>query len=66
MNVKGVLTGFVMVAPIVLVVSLVVSYLYGLLVHGSGVLDWESSIRLAIIFGIALPLIRQLDGKKGS
>lgn len=64
MNFKHIIFGFLLIAPIILVVSLVVTYLYGALAHGSGVLDWESSIRFAIIFGIALPVIRQLDKKK--
>jgi hypothetical protein len=64
MNVKEVVLGFLATGPIVLVVSLVVSYLYTLLAHGSGSLEWESSIRLGIILGIALPLVRELDRKK--
>ncbi len=64
MNFKDLAIGFSLVAPIVLVVAIVVAYLYGLLVHGAGALEWESSIRLAIIFGIALPVIRQVDKKK--
>jgi hypothetical protein len=47
-----------------LIVSFVVTYLYGALVHGIGMLEWESSIRLAVVFGIALPVIRQLDKRK--
>jgi hypothetical protein len=65
MKVKEVVLGFLATAPIVLIVNLVVTYLYTLLAHGNGSLDWESSIRLGIIFGIALPLVRQLDKKKG-
>jgi hypothetical protein len=34
MNFKDVVIGFFMISPIVLVVSLLVAYLYGLLVHG--------------------------------
>lgn len=56
--------GFLVIAPIVLIVSLVVTYLYGLIAHGSGIADWEASVRFAIILGIALPVIRQLDKKK--
>ena len=55
-----------MISPIVLVVSLLVAYLYGLLLHRSALLDWQMSIGLAVIFGIALPLIHQLDKKKAS
>jgi hypothetical protein len=64
MNVKEVVLGFLATGPIVLVVNLLVTYFYTLLAHGNGSLEWESSIRLGIIFGIALPLVRQLDRKK--
>jgi hypothetical protein len=66
MNFKQFLFAFCLVAPIVLIVSLVVGYLYGFLVHGVGLLEWESSIRFAIILGIVLPLIRQVDKKKAA
>jgi hypothetical protein len=65
MTFKDFILGFFVSGSIVLVVSLVVAYLYGLLAHGNGVLDWELSIRLALIFGIALPIVRVLDKKKG-
>lgn len=61
MNAKTFLNGFLWTGAIVLVISLVVSYLYGLLVHGAAALEWESSARLAIIFGIALPLVKHFD-----
>lgn len=65
MNVKDIVTSFFVVGPIVFVVSLIVAYLYSLVVHGNGVLEWEASIRLALIFGITLPIVRHLDKKKG-
>ena len=61
---KQIVLGFLLIAPIVLIVSFVVTYLYGALVHGIGMLEWESSIRLAVVFGIALPVIRKLDKRK--
>ena len=66
MNVKEFVTSFVIVGSIVFIVTLIVAYLYNVVVHGNGVLEWESSIRLALILGIALPIVRQLDRKKGS
>jgi hypothetical protein len=41
-----------------------VSFLYSLIVHGSGQVDWESAVRLGIILGIVLPFARKLEGKK--
>ena len=66
MNVKDLVTSFVIIGSIVFIVTLIVAYLYNVVVHGNGVLEWESSIRLALILGIALPIVRQLDRKKGS
>jgi hypothetical protein len=66
MNFKQILFDFLLIAPIVLIVSLVVAYLYGVLAHGAGLMEWESSIRFAIILGIVLPIIRQLDKKKAA
>jgi hypothetical protein len=66
MNLKQIFFAFCLIAPIVLFVSLVVAYLYGVLAHGAGVMEWESSIRFAIILGIVLPIIRQLDNKKAA
>jgi hypothetical protein len=65
MNVKDLLTSFFIIGSIVLGVTLIIAYLYSLVVHGNGALEWESSIRLALVLGIALPIVRQLDRKKG-
>jgi hypothetical protein len=66
MNVRNFVQGAVVTGVIALVVSALVSYLYSLLVHGTGLVDWEGSIRIAVIFGIVFPLIRELDRRKTS
>ena len=58
MNARTFVTEFVITGLIAFVVALIVTYLYGLLVHGVGVVEWESSIRLGVILGIILPLTR--------
>ena len=57
MNMKKFISEFGMTAVVVFVVTVVVTVLYNLIVHGVGVVDWEHAIRLAIIFGIALPFL---------
>lgn len=52
------------VFSLVLVVGAVVTYLYSLLVHGSGIIDWDTSLRLAIIFAIVLPTLREVERKE--
>ena len=52
---------FVIIFAIVFIVSTIVSYFYSLIAHGAGSVDWEASIRFAIIFGIIFPAIRIID-----
>jgi hypothetical protein len=54
MKLKKIVIDFITTFFVVLVAAVVVSFLYSLLVHGSGAVDWENSIRLGIIFGIVL------------
>jgi hypothetical protein len=58
MNIKQSLTDFVVFFAVTLVVTIVVTFLWNFLVHGSPLVDWETSFRLAIIFGIVLPLVK--------
>lgn len=63
MNVKKFAMDVAATFAVVLVVSVVVTYLYALIVHGAGLVDWESSFRFAIIFGIVLPWVNQRQKK---
>lgn len=45
-------------AAITFIVAAVVTYLYSLLVHGAGVVDWGTAVQLALVFGLVLPLTR--------
>jgi hypothetical protein len=64
MNLKNILRGFIVYFVLVLVVSAVVSYLYSLIAHGQGVLDWESSFRFAFVFGVTLPIVGEIERRK--
>ena len=46
------------------VVAAIVTYFWNLIAHGQGVVDWETSFRLAIIIGIALPVTRIMPFKR--
>ncbi len=61
MNLKHYLIEFALIFAIVLVVNVLVSFLYGLIVHGTGTIEWESAIALAVSLGIALPWIHRQD-----
>lgn len=57
MNLKKLLVKFVITFVLFLVVTAGMTYLYSLLVHDKGIVDWENAFRCAILVGIALPLI---------
>jgi ABC-type sugar transport system permease subunit len=61
MSFQNILRGFLVYFVLVFVVSTGVGYLYSLVAHGQGVIDWESSFRLAFIFGIVLPVVHELE-----
>jgi hypothetical protein len=63
MNIKQYAIDLVVMFIVVLVVNLIVTFLYGLIVHGSGVLNWESALSFAISLGIILPWIHRRDKK---
>ena len=41
-----------------LVVSMVVSVLWNLIAHKTTAIDWETSVRFAIVLGIIVPWVR--------
>ena len=61
MKIKQYAIDFAVMFAIVFVVNLAVTYLYSLIVHGSGVLDWESAFRFGIMLGLILPWIRRRE-----
>ena len=64
MNIKKLLIGFVTTFALILVVAAIVTYLYNLIAHGTGTIDWETSFRLAVILGLALPIHRAFTERK--
>jgi hypothetical protein len=64
MNIKQYATDFAIMFAIVFVVNLAVTFLYTLIVHGSGVFDWESAIRFGIMLGLILPWVRRREKKQ--
>jgi hypothetical protein len=56
MSAKELLVEMAIIIPLTFIVAAVVTYLYALIAHGSGVVDWEASFDLALIIGIVLPL----------
>jgi hypothetical protein len=63
MDIKKLLLIFGGIFVLALVVTAITTYLYSLLVHGTGIIDWETSIRSAITLGIILTWIETKKSK---
>ena len=57
MSVKTLLVEALVVFSATLFVSIIVTLLWNLVVHGTPSIDWETSCRLAFVFGIILPWV---------
>ncbi|MCK4421402.1 hypothetical protein KAW48_06340 [candidate division WOR-3 bacterium] len=64
MNIKKILIDFFITFIVTLVVSAIVSLLWNLIFHGVSIVDWGTSFRFAIIFGIVFPWMRARDHKE--
>ena len=64
MDIKKLLINFVTTFAMTLVVTAIVTFLYSLIIHGEGTVDWETSFRFAIILGIVLPWVKAREIKK--
>lgn len=66
MNIKKLLVDSVTVFAVSLIVSVIVTLLWNLIFHGAITLDWETSFRFAILFGIIFPWIEARRSKENS
>lgn len=69
MNIKTIVTNFVIVFALILVVSAIVTFLWNLIRYGETAVEWETAFRFAIIFGIILTWIKareKKENKKGN
>ena len=57
MDFKKIVIRFIPVFAIALLVCIGVTFLWSLVFHGVAIVDWETSFRFAILFGIILPII---------
>ena len=64
MNTKKLLVNFLAVFAVTLIVSAIVTLLWNLVLHGARTIDWETSIRFAILFGIILPWMETRRSKE--
>ncbi len=57
MDLKKLSMGFITIFFITLVVSIAVTCLWSLIFHNVAAIDWETSFRFAIIFGIVFSIV---------
>jgi hypothetical protein len=63
MNIRKFAFDLVIIFAVVFVVSTVIGYLYSLMAHGDGAVDWAGSVRLGLTFGIVLSWLHQRERK---
>ena len=64
MSVKKLVVEFVTVFAVVLVITAIVTFLWNFIGHGASAVDWETSFRFAIIFGIILTWVKSREIKE--
>jgi hypothetical protein len=64
MNFKRALVDFATVFTATLIVCVIVTLLWNLIIHGASTVDWETSFRFAILFGIILPWMQTRRNKE--
>jgi len=64
MDFKKSVIEFITVFLITLLVCIGVTFLWNLVFHGVAIVDWETSFRFAILFGIIFPIINSRKRKK--
>ncbi|HET7224579.1 MAG TPA: hypothetical protein VFK69_02605 [Candidatus Eisenbacteria bacterium] len=63
MNVKRLILDVLTVFSLSLVASIGVTFLWNLIVHRTGTVDWETSFRFAILFAIIVPWMEARRGR---
>ena len=64
MNYKKLVIEFVTIFAVALVTAALVTFLFNFIGHGESRVDWETSFRFAIIFGIILPWAKSREVKE--
>ena len=64
MNIKKLVVEFASVFAVALVTTAIVTFLWNIIGHGESTIDWETSFRFAIIFGIILTWVKSREIKE--
>ena len=64
MNIKKLVVEFGTVFAVALVITAIVTLLWNIIGHGESTIDWETSFRFALIFGILLTWVKSWEIKE--
>ena len=64
MNITKLVVEFITVFLVALVTTAIVTFLWNLIGHGVSTIDWETSFRFAIVFGIILTWAKSRETKE--
>jgi hypothetical protein len=64
LNIKKLVVEFGTVFAVALVTTAIVTFLWNIIGHGESTIDWETSFRFAIIFGIILTWVKSREIKE--
>lgn len=64
MNIKKLVVEFVTVFAVTLATTAIVTFLWNIIGHGENTVDWETSFRFALIFGIILTWVKSREIKE--
>jgi hypothetical protein len=64
MSIRKLVVEFVIVFVVSLVTTALVTFLWNIIGHGTGTIDWETSFRFAVIFGIILTWAKSRETKE--
>jgi hypothetical protein len=64
MNIRRLVVEFITVFAVALVTTAIVTFLWNFIGHGESVVDWETSFRFAILFGIILTWVKSREIKE--
>jgi len=64
MNIKKLFLIFAGIFVLAFVVTAITTYIYSLIVHGTGIIDWETSFLFAITLGVVLTWIETKKSKQ--
>jgi hypothetical protein len=64
MNIRKLLIDFAITFAVTFLITAIVTLLWNLIFHRAVTVDWETSFRFAIIFGIVLPWMKVWESKR--